>query len=232
MHVKCATSKNTNADPRSTPRACSHNETRTVLQVLRYPASLLTSLLFLALPAAAGSLPPPQYRSIVESALAANPPAFRIFLGTQIYDTRGVEDFVRAGMLERVATGAAATKCQPGGATFILTPKGANEARRRHWIVADDSLSIPVGTYVFVSALELAEGKLEYWFHLELNDNGRYLLTLGPGKDWDVYFPPVHLTLAEAGKPISDIEHLYYWQGRGWTLNFSKSMPHNGGRCR
>jgi len=34
--------------------------------------------------------------------------------------------------------------------------------------------------------------------------------------------------LAGAGKPISDTEQLYYWQGRGWTLNFSKSMPHTG----
>ena len=222
------TSKNTIERPARSRRAGGRHRRSTALRVLRYPAIVLTSLLFLALPAAAGYPPPSQFKSIVERALTENPPAFRMFLGAQIYDTAGVEDLVRAGMLERIATGAPAAKCQPAGATFILTPKGANEARRRHWIVADDSLSIPVGTYVFVSARELAQGKLEYWFRLELNDNGRYLLTLGPGKGWDVYFPPVHLTLAEAGKPVSDVEHLYYWPGRGWMLNFSKSMPLTG----
>jgi len=179
-------SKNTIERPARSRRAGGRQRRSTALRVLRYPAIVLTSLLFLALPAAARWPPPSQFKSIVESALAENPPAFQIFLGTPINDTRGVEDLVRAGMLERVATGAPATGCQPAAATFMLTPKGANEARRGHWIVADDSLSIPVGTYVFVSARELAEGKLEYWFRLELNDNGRYLLTLGPGKDWDV----------------------------------------------
>ena len=131
----------------------------------------------------------------------------------------GIDDLLRAGILERVSVTTGG--CYGPEESLVLTEQGQRVASSRGWSLRDAVFVIPVGRLVYVPSSARVEKKngvphaVRFAFRYEPGSNARLLLSLGPASHWAT---GDGLTLADAWRIFVKTVPLEYDAASGWSL--------------
>jgi hypothetical protein len=152
--------------------------------------------------------------------LSEHAPRFVVALDSSLLDP-GVKALVHTGILQQ-----AGSEEPEGDSRFRLrlTEKGQRVAADHGWEISEGVLTIPVGR------LDVIEGEvrtdatdphrtfISTQLHFQANFNVAYLVRIAQPKTWQlISLPDVCLTLADAGKALTEEIRAFRDNNKGWT---------------
>lgn len=184
-------------------------------------------LLAIAIPAIglSGEIPPPPpLCATVQRFLDRTPPKVYIDLSCLNGNNSQLRALVAAGLLTR--RNQSANCAAPYPPVFQLSNSAANTLYSA--VVDSGHLFVTVGYSEVLTAYRCG-AHVQYQYRVMLSHDGKYLATLLPKREWPINGSlPRGVTLADAGRPLTEVLGIHYVTNEGWVLDRPKSLSWPG----